>query len=375
MRREPKRSLFMNWRLRSFIDESRERLRRGGYSVVMEDLSEDPVGRVSIDRSLKKTPIVRRDDTELKDEDQAMFGLHALADDTDTVQTEDRYIVKVAELLDRLALYEEETIAIEEYLDYAEESPREEVEEELLKMRDEARTAYYLNDLEKIEEGIEERKRIPEHLVTAVNRYTEGLDHSEISKGSRRELFMVRRKDLLSPVFIVVNFKTAMTDEGSAYAVSLVKVRRGEVIDEYTTLIRPSEPLESYKQPLLTYEVGQSEIESADDWSKIGKKVEKFIGGLPVYSPSAQRDSRVWERLDEENEVLTHPYRIFSTSILSKKMLPSLGRYRLGDLLRTLAPDHEFKFRKDQLSSDANKAARVMIGLQKLYEYDESMRK
>jgi DNA polymerase III subunit epsilon len=70
--------------------------------------------------------------------------------------------------------------------------------------------------------------------------------------------------------FVALDFETANRSHASACAVGAVRVRDGQVVDEYFTLVRPGEGLDDFEPGnVRVHGITSEAVESAPGWAEV----------------------------------------------------------------------------------------------------------
>ncbi|MCD4548853.1 MULTISPECIES: 3'-5' exonuclease [unclassified Schaalia] len=167
---------------------------------------------------------------------------------------------------------------------------------------------------------------------------------------------------LLASSFVAVDFETANSRSGaSACQIALVKVVDGQIIDTFSTLLKPPRELNYFVFSDIHGITGHH-VRHAPSWEQIAQEVSVFVAGLPAYAHNATFDSKVWRELDEYFGVRTYPADFYCTYRTARKMVSGLQNYKLPTVTKALAP--AFRLKHHDATSDAQACAMIVLALQ-----------
>ncbi|MDQ1205199.1 exonuclease domain-containing protein [Microbacterium sp. SORGH_AS_0862] len=94
--------------------------------------------------------------------------------------------------------------------------------------------------------------------------------------------------------FVALDFETANRSHASACAVGAVRVRDGQVVDEYATLVRPAEELDDFEPGnVRVHRITFDDVKSAPGWPEVYGHLRTFIGDDVVVGHNAAFDMSV----------------------------------------------------------------------------------
>ncbi|WP_076465685.1 exonuclease domain-containing protein [Actinomyces mediterranea] len=170
------------------------------------------------------------------------------------------------------------------------------------------------------------------------------------------------REDLLSAGFVAVDFETANRLGGiSACQIALVKVQDRQIVERYSTLIKPPEGWDRFEFTYL-HGIGPSDVVHAPMWTDIAALVSDFVGDMPVWAHNSSFDSKVWRDLDAHFGTCTAPDPVYCSYRTARRLIPGLADYRLPTVVGACAP--HFHLTHHTADSDAEACALIVAALQ-----------
>ncbi|MDO4413226.1 3'-5' exonuclease [Cutibacterium sp.] len=171
-------------------------------------------------------------------------------------------------------------------------------------------------------------------------------------------------RQIADPQFVAVDFETANRMGGvSACQLAMVKVRDGQVVDRFNTLIRPPRGWDSFEFTYL-HGISATDVWNSPMWPSIADDISHFVNGATVYAHNAAFDSRVWRQLDEYFGTVTLPSPFFCSYRTAQRLIPGLPNYKLPTVLEACEPS--FQLDHHRADSDAEACALIVCQLQRL---------
>ena len=293
------------------------------------------------------------------------------------------YVIQVAIIQHRMKAYNDEVLTVQNWLSLGLPAPREDYRiklrirlakaQELVAKSEGRDSTHYHNEWK----CLVELGRINNAYKTTCSRVSTGYSivHPEVSyrgsssgahpagKKTRSPSLVPRRSDLKVSTFVAVDFETANESYVSACQVALMLMREGEVVDRYSTYLKPPRGYDYFKNTKL-HGIGVKEVLCAPTWLDVSTVISRFIGDVPVWAHNSSFDSGVWRKLDEYYGICTRPRRFYCSLWTSKKIIPGLASYELPSVLRECDPS--FHLDHHRADSDAEACARIVCALQRL---------
>lgn len=289
----------------------------------------------------------------------------------------EHYVIQVAVIQRKMKAYRDETLTIETWLATGIPAQREDHRLELRKRmakaqellaRQEGRdsTVHYqewkrLVELEKDLKTADSEDPAPVRSASVTGR---SATRAGTGYGSRpRSSWLIPgHADLLSPVFVAVDFETANRRGGvAACQIALVKVVDGVVVDRFSTLLKPPSGWDVFEFTYL-HGISHRDTRKAPAWGQVAQQVAAFVAGVPVYAHNATFDARVWRELDKYFGTTSVPDNVYCTYRLAERALPGLDNYKLPTVSRHCAPS--FRLEHHRADSDAEACALIVSTIQ-----------
>ncbi|WP_336248633.1 exonuclease domain-containing protein [Stomatohabitans albus] len=104
--------------------------------------------------------------------------------------------------------------------------------------------------------------------------------------------------------FCAIDFETGSFDRSFAIQIGLVKVLNGEIVDTFTSLIKPIERHTSIDpRAQALHGITMDDVKDAPTWPELYPTVTQFVGSLPVLAHNLSFDSGVLEAICEDAEL------------------------------------------------------------------------
>ena len=163
--------------------------------------------------------------------------------------------------------------------------------------------------------------------------------------------------------YVVFDVETtgSSSKQGAITEIGAVKVVRGEVADQFSTLINPERPIEPFVVRLtgITTEM----VEDAPRAAEVMPRFEEFAEGSVLVGHNVGFDCSFVEAARESSGLAPLPNPVLDTLKLARFLVPGLKRYRLSSLVAHFgvkqAPNH-------RALADASATAEVLVRLLKL---------
>ena len=293
------------------------------------------------------------------------------------------YVIQVAIIQHRMKAYEDEILTVQNWLSLGLPAPRADYRINLQKRLAKAQELVAKSEGRDSSEYHEEWKRLvgvakaskaartsDSNISTGRSRvYSEKADCLDspgcqpVGGRTGASLLVPKTKDLKASSFVAVDFETANRSAVSACQIAMVLVREGEVVDSYSTYLKPPSGCDHFEFTHL-HGIGAKEVLCAPTWPDVSAIVSRFVGDVPVWAHNSSFDSRVWRALDEYYGTHTLPGRFYCSYQTSKKIVPGLENYKLPTVLRKCDPT--YRLIHHRADSDAEACARIVCALQRL---------
>ncbi|RTE48849.1 DNA polymerase III subunit epsilon [Actinobaculum sp. 352] len=284
----------------------------------------------------------------------------------------EHYVIEVAIIQRKMKAYAEEVRTLEDWLSRDFPAPREDFRLDLRKRLAKAQELWAKAEGRDWSEFNAEWKR----LVELTKQQKEaGRPSTGISSGrsaanptvtyprSRSTSRLIpTESELLVNGFVAVDFETANRDGGvSACQIALVKVIGGDIVDRYSTLLKPPPGYDSFEFTYL-HGISARDVKHAPMWPAVETGVSQFVGEFPVYAHNASFDARVWRDLDSFFGTSSLPQRFFCSYRTAQSIVPGLDDYKLPTVVQACAPGYRLDHHR--ADSDAEACALIVAALQ-----------
>ncbi len=93
--------------------------------------------------------------------------------------------------------------------------------------------------------------------------------------------------------FVAIDFETANQQRSSACEVSLVKIHHGEIVEKYTSLIKPHSSMAFNPWNVRIHGLTEKDVSKAPEFSSVFHEIVEFTDGLPLIAHNASFDMSV----------------------------------------------------------------------------------
>jgi DNA polymerase-3 subunit epsilon len=160
--------------------------------------------------------------------------------------------------------------------------------------------------------------------------------------------------------FVVIDFETANRARSSACEIGLVKVVDGQIVDRFSSLIRPHQEFSQFEaMNVMIHGITDKDVKNAPEIPSLWVKIVDFIGSSPLVAHNAAFDMGVLRSVAELYSLELPKVDVFCTLVLSRKAL-SLVSYSLPWVAEDLGISFEHNHRA---LDDALGTAEVAIAL------------
>jgi DNA polymerase-3 subunit epsilon len=158
--------------------------------------------------------------------------------------------------------------------------------------------------------------------------------------------------------FTTIDFETANFHAGSPCAVGLVKVRDGQIVDEFLATFMPPYPHDWFDpNNIKIHGIKKSDVEDGHTWAEILPLMLEFAEGDVLVAHNASFDMGVLKAAAEAIE-FELPKIHYGCSLLVSRKVYNLESYRLNAVAYAIG--HE-EFDHHDALADADACARIMI--------------
>lgn len=137
--------------------------------------------------------------------------------------------------------------------------------------------------------------------------------------------------------FVGISFETANGNPASACAVSVVRIRNGEMADSYSTFINFPRVLGGFDPDKTElHGITPKDLIGAPAWQEVLPKITEFIGSDYVVCHNSEFHMPVITSASKEAGVPVPDFSYFCSRTLAQRAIPGLTRYRLADIAKSL---------------------------------------
>lgn len=159
--------------------------------------------------------------------------------------------------------------------------------------------------------------------------------------------------------WVAIDFETANSLRGSPCSVGLAKVKEGQIVEEWSTLIRPPaghDHFDGYNVRL--HGITADDVRDAPEWPEALERILQFAGGTPFVAHHAAFDMAVLADACDASGLPVPDLRFACTRVVAQRTWTGLLAYKLPVLTDALGIELE---RHHDAAADARAAAHVML--------------
>lgn len=158
--------------------------------------------------------------------------------------------------------------------------------------------------------------------------------------------------------FVAIDFETANEHRASACEVSLIRFKDGQVVEKYSSLIRPHSSMGFNSWNVRIHGISEEQVLNAPELSAIYRDIIDFTNGLPLVAHNASFDMSVLKRSADLYEIRLPELEFYCTVVLAKQSGGlSLPSYSLANVCHALGIEFQEIHRAE---NDAIACARVV---------------
>ncbi|RKS79489.1 DNA polymerase-3 subunit epsilon [Actinomadura pelletieri DSM 43383] len=156
-----------------------------------------------------------------------------------------------------------------------------------------------------------------------------------------------------------IDFETANSLRGSPCSVGLAKVKEGQIVEEWSSLIRPPEGHDHFDAfNVGVHGITAYDVRDAPGWPETLERIVQFAGDTPLVAHNAAFDIGVLAAACEASGLPVPDLRFACTLVVARRTWTGLLAYKLpvlADALGIALPHHH------NAGDDARAAAQVML--------------
>lgn len=160
--------------------------------------------------------------------------------------------------------------------------------------------------------------------------------------------------------FTAIDFETANAKRESVCAVGMTKVRDGQVVDSWYSLIRPAPGFDEFSYfNIRVHGITPDMVRHSPTWDSAWHEVAAFIGDDDLVAHNASFDRSVFTRVCDCHGIGCPPNRWYDTLAAARRHL-ALPNHKLPTVVRALRLDD---FQHHHAGADATQAALIAVRL------------
>lgn len=158
--------------------------------------------------------------------------------------------------------------------------------------------------------------------------------------------------------FTAIDFETANGSPASPCSVGLVRVRSGQVVDSFVTLIQPPSPNDWFSEfNIKVHGIQPADVTDAPSWGEALKSMLEFIADDVLVAHNAGFDMGVLQKSAELIDVAL-PSLSYACSLAIARKTYNLDSYRLNQVAYVVGIED---FNHHDALADADACARIVI--------------
>jgi DNA polymerase-3 subunit epsilon len=160
--------------------------------------------------------------------------------------------------------------------------------------------------------------------------------------------------------FVAIDFETANEKRASACAIGLVKVRSGEIVDTFQSIIKPPSGMDHFNEKNESiHGISARDVKNSQNFGELWPEIEAFLEDLPLVAHNAGFDMSVLSQNLQIYGLRPQERLYFCTYLLSQKSIDLLS-YSLPDVIEHLGFE---SFEHHDALADAVAASRLAVEL------------
>lgn len=162
--------------------------------------------------------------------------------------------------------------------------------------------------------------------------------------------------------FVALDFETANRYKSSACSIGLVKVKNGEIVDSFYSLINPEEAFNEFN--IYIHGITPNMVKQSPKYPQVLEDVLSFVGRLPVVAHNAPFDMGVIKAANTKYNIQTCQLDYFDSCSLARYYMTSVN-YKLN----TLSDMIGFKFNHHNALDDAGASASLILHMCEMHAH------
>ncbi len=139
---------------------------------------------------------------------------------------------------------------------------------------------------------------------------------------------------------VAIDFETANSHPLSACQIGIIVFRKGEVIFEYESLIKPPRRYSEFNYyNVQIHNIKKQDVKDAPNWLEIYEDFKYYLDNSIIVAHNANFDISVFKNLNQFYNIKFPKAIYYDTVELSRKMLPYLPNHKLNTVSEHLSID------------------------------------
>lgn len=140
--------------------------------------------------------------------------------------------------------------------------------------------------------------------------------------------------------FVAIDFEAANGEVTSACSVGIVIVKRGKIVDEFYSLIKPVPNHYDYWTTKV-HGISYKDTNNADFFPEVWHKVARKVKGMSFVAHGKSFDERCLRALHNYYHIEYPEYPFYCTHLGSEKLIPELENHKLQTVAKHFGYDLE----------------------------------
>lgn len=159
--------------------------------------------------------------------------------------------------------------------------------------------------------------------------------------------------------WVAIDFETANALRASACSVGLVKVKEGQIVEEWSSYIKPPVGYDHFDDfNVGLHDITADHVQDAPGWPETLERIIQFAGDAPFVAHNAAFDIGVLASACEASGLSVPDLRFACTRVVARRVWTGLLSYKLPVLAGALGIELQ---RHHEAGGDALAAAQVML--------------
>lgn len=172
----------------------------------------------------------------------------------------------------------------------------------------------------------------------------------------------------MARTWTAIDFETANSDRGSVCAVGVVRVSGGRIVERFTSLVRPPEPVGYFSaHNTRVHGITAAHVREAPTWPQVLEQVQQVAAGSALVAHNAAFDIAVLRRACAYSGLPWSRWEYLCTLALARRTWRDLGDHRLPTVCSRIGHALVAHHRAD---ADAEAAARITLAAMASYGTD-----